>query len=513
MAIGGHALDGVTTISPTARYYALRCWIVYRYALASLPDSYSQFLRFAERVEAGVVLGNLLVDPTTTGLIGSTKGHDLLASGEDPLPLVRLVNQLAVSAYAGPSDHDQLGLTYARPSGVPGLTEERGLPLAAAVDEMLAETAFAKQLARRPKTRSVSRKALRQLGRAYPIGRPKGQERDLLLDALLPPAPKGAEMPRTASYALLLWLADRDGGDINEWTLFQEAVSPSQDLPAVLLPLVDQWLLYLVRDTLAVCHERVLEAIHATILQRATEAGWVRTDEVLESLVGDDDALVAHLSECGIKRVGKSALRRPLAHFEERVAKSCGRVREVSESVRRWDGELDEIAVQDLATEDDASATVALLVAWLLAEQRVGQQAPPDSAAVEILSYQGGYRLGLREVVLPTLRGLRQRGLTFRECLAELVLVTADQHLSVAWNRAAQDPSGDVATIAVDGASWMRVQEFQAGRMASRLRQATGYLTQLGLFTAGKGLTTLGRRHHQRAVRMLREAEAGDGSA
>ena len=89
--VGQTLLDAVTTISPTIRYVSLRAWIARRYALARLPDSWKSFREFAARIEAAVALGNLLVDRTTSGLVGldgaaqdrrRDRSHQIGTSGE-----------------------------------------------------------------------------------------------------------------------------------------------------------------------------------------------------------------------------------------------------------------------------------------------------------------------------------------------------------------------------------------------------------------------------------------------
>jgi hypothetical protein len=69
--IGLSLLNGVTTVTPSIRYIAIRAWLIHRYSQAQLPDSANEFTRRSSTVECALVLGNLLQDRSMTGLIGS----------------------------------------------------------------------------------------------------------------------------------------------------------------------------------------------------------------------------------------------------------------------------------------------------------------------------------------------------------------------------------------------------------------------------------------------------------
>lgn len=171
--LGLEVLTGITTITPTVRYVSLRAWIARRYALARLQDSWKAFREFAGRVEAAIAIGNLIADRQSSGLVGFEGAMPLLESNSDPLELKSLVKQLAVAIYAGPSE--QLGISFASDSRVPGLTAERGIPLAEAVEEILGKTAFAKALLSNPRISVFKRSALEELGTKFAIQEPTGQ--------------------------------------------------------------------------------------------------------------------------------------------------------------------------------------------------------------------------------------------------------------------------------------------------------------------------------------------------
>jgi hypothetical protein len=133
------------------------------------------FREFAGRIEAAVAIGNLLVDSDTAGLVGRVLASEIVGSKADPIGLESLVQQLAVNAYAGPSE--QLGASFASESGIPGVTEEVGLALSKAVEESIGQTAFASKISAQPTASAFSRRVLAELGTAFPIGSPKGHER------------------------------------------------------------------------------------------------------------------------------------------------------------------------------------------------------------------------------------------------------------------------------------------------------------------------------------------------
>src|SRR5688572_1032994 len=68
--VANYLIDGVTTVTPNVRYFALRSWIIHRYlALGGLND-WKHFSRFAGRVESAVALGGVLAETATAGVVG-----------------------------------------------------------------------------------------------------------------------------------------------------------------------------------------------------------------------------------------------------------------------------------------------------------------------------------------------------------------------------------------------------------------------------------------------------------
>src|SRR5262249_26464327 len=76
-------LDGVTTITPTVRYLSFLCWITRSYWHARKPNKRREYLAFARRVEAAIVLGNLLQPGKKLSMVGSDDATRVIESGID----------------------------------------------------------------------------------------------------------------------------------------------------------------------------------------------------------------------------------------------------------------------------------------------------------------------------------------------------------------------------------------------------------------------------------------------
>jgi hypothetical protein len=124
------------------------------------------------------------------------------------------------------------------------------------------------------------------------------------------------------------------------------------------------------------------------------------------------------------------------------------------------------------------------------------------------LSYQGWRRLGLRDVILPELERFHREDRPLREVAAELAYRTVQQHLQITWSRLQVDLRRDVALLTAEGNQWFsRGKTFAAGRTASRIQQALGWLGQLKLIDAG-GITADGDVVLKQAFAVLAEEAA-----
>jgi len=512
--IGAGLLTGITTISPMVRYVGLRAWVARRYALARLPDSWKSFGQFAGRIEAAVALGNLLLDRQVGGAVGHDAAVKLINSGKDPIELAPLVKQLAVSAYAGPSD--ELGISgylARRPSEIPLLSEERGVSLANAVDSVLGDTELGRTAASAKQESKLSRADLIIVGKAFPIGMPSETERRVLADCLIPETVaenrENKDGLRVATYGLLLEAAESHHRVPRESDLFSFATSIAHDLQPGYQSWLNGWLLYLVRDQIAAVHEAAMSEVVEELTPSDDEPHARIAREVVSKLLGQTAELEQVLESLSLLPTTRKPLQAPLAVLLELIRKATpGRT--IGPPVR-WHGALQEPAVMNLALElarDKRPGCLVLLpVSWLLTSERLGGVRSADSVLSSKLSVGGSRRLGVSQVVLPVLKEMLQRNATIVQAAYELTVRTVDQHLATAWERMLREPEKDVAIIHADDNTWSYRKPFKAGRTASRLDQAIGWLRQLALVD-DLGCTAEGRRYLARARELL--AACGD---
>ncbi len=84
-----------------------------------------------------------------------------------------------------------------------------------------------------------------------------------------------------------------------------------------------------------------------------------------------------------------------------------------------------------------------------------------------------------------------------------MALRTVQQHLQITWSRLQVDLTRDVGLLTAEGNKWFaRGKGFVAGRTASRIQQAVGWLHQLKLIDAS-GITADGAVILQRALATL----------
>ncbi len=504
-SIGTTLLDGVTTISPMIRYISLRAWVTHVYGQHGLPDNNRGFLDFAMRVESAVVLGNLLCDPQTPKLVGSDEAKKIIAEGNNRFYLRPLVKQPAANAYLGPSL--QIKVAFARKEGIAGLTEERGLPLALAADEVLSATTLGKKFKKNATLEHATRTELKELGAAFVISLPSDKEREVLLTAVLPSTPLNeSEVNRMLSYGILLEIAERFG-DVKQFDILDQAIDPNSPLLPEYTRCLDGWACYLVRDMLAVVHESAFEAVLNALYQVGGTEQAIHGLGLVRDMVNEDDDLKAALKKLHLLPQGGKPLDAPLAELLRLVDARTGPIR--NGRIPRWEG-LTEPEVIDLAWEGGAYALAALPVAWLLARARALKGEENEQLRTELLSPQGWARIGLEEVVLTDLDGMLRRKITIREAMKELALRTMDQHIRIAWARLAADPLRDVSVLMVDGERWTGRQgkDFRGGRTAARLTEAIGWLRQLGLID-NKGCTKKGRQRLEQ-IRGLATAQGDE---
>jgi hypothetical protein len=497
--IGTSVLSGVTTISPTVRYLSLRSWILQLFQKSGLPAARAALVEFAAPIEAAVVLGNLLLDPQAIGLIGSNEANELLKQVGDPVDLGRLAKILAFNVYAGPSD--ELGVSVDSDAELPGITKERGIPLAESIESFIAQTSYWRQFSDGKPPARMTRAQLKELGGALPMREIPASERQLLISIIVPIAPKilrqRDEGSRVATYARLLALAREHGRVPTEDDFFASVIRVEEmNLPYV-QDVLDGWACYLVRDVLAVVHEAALAAIIEAIGASYSVAVYTEGTEVVESLLQQVEALSEPLRSLKLLGMSETLQDVTLAELDARVANQLNVPQQIT-GITRWSGALNELQIMRLAENADVGALALLPVAWLLIRKRVAA----DGASQTSLSWlsppranQLGVdrRIGVNETVLPRLERWCGRETPLSQVIGELAMLTVDQHLQIAWSRLAQDTKRDVALLLTEGTAWKFRGEFRNGRTASRIRQATGWLQQLQLIS-DSGITSAGEQ-------------------
>lgn len=502
---GTTLLDGITTVTPQVRYLAFRSWLIRQYGNTELPDSWNHFEQFSLKIESALVLSNLIQDAGIGGLIGADRARVLLESAEHSIAIEPLLQTPAASTYTGPSD--QLGITKPRDDYVPSLTDTRGLPLAKLVEDRFSSIPALSRLISHPSTTSISLEELSELGAVARIDQIPPDEREALLASIIPSEPFAGELPRIATYTSLLSLAEELGAPPSETDIFDAACSKRRFGDALLDHAADGWAMYCVRDDLSVTQESVLSAVMAEVTASAEgNRSGVQAASVIEALMERVEEHSQPLRDLGIATADESVEDFSFCQLYHRIEQQLEVGLEQRGGLARWDAPLCETRLYYLSMRAGSGALTLALVAWILAELRVGQAVRKGAQEVRGLSYHGWRRMGLQEVVLPELERFKREDRPVRNVAAGLAYRTVNQHLQIAWSRLQADPARDVALITTDGVMWYsRNKNFSGGRTLSRLPQCLGWLKQLELIDED-GITTDGKDIRDKGLRIL-EAE------
>ena len=338
--IGGGLLDGITSVSPSVRYIAFRCWFIQCYGRSGLADTRDGFAQFSARLEAALVLANLIGDRRTTGLIGSDEALKRLDENPEELAISPLVQTPAATVYAGPSY--QLGVTRARDDAVPSLTRERGLPLAESVEQYLSTNSLIKRLLSEPELERVPIDDLRELGAAVRIDEIPDRERELLVTTIVPERPLARERARVGTYASLLLLARNLRKRPTESKYFGAACSMERFGEPLLDDTADGWTAYCVRDSIAVTQEAVLGAVMNEITGEAAGGGTgVRRARIIGPLVERVQDHSEALRDLGLlaasESVGDFSYWRLASRIEEQLREGAV---EQANGIVRWPSSL-----------------------------------------------------------------------------------------------------------------------------------------------------------------------------
>jgi hypothetical protein len=501
--IGAQLLDGITTVTPSVRYVAIRSWLAHRYMEAGLPDSWTDFTGFCSNFECALVLGNLLQDRSINGLIGPEEGLAMLAAGDSVVNLAPLVKTPAATIYTGASD--QLGISWFRPGKMPGLTPGRGLRLAQAVDTIFSANPLVNDLLAVGTAKGARRDDIAALGQVGRIDQIPHLERECLLQAIVPSEAKSErELARVGTYAALLALAEEKKKIPTERELF-DATCSLQGLPhQVLGRASDGWLRYCVRDALAVSQEAVMAAVISQLNADSEHGRYgVEADAVVLSLLERIDEQNAPLRALGLLEASHSVADMNLTQLMERVDALTRTGRLEQRGINRWLKTITEPVLYDRALTAGAGALSMAVVIWIVAVLRVSGGVREAISGFDALSYQGERRIGFREIVLPEMERLIQEDATVLHVAGELAFRTVRQHLQIAWSRLQIDTTRDVSLLSSESSKWIsRGKNFKAGRTASRLQQAVGWMQQLQLINAA-GITTDGQAVLKTALQTL----------
>ncbi len=254
--------------------------------------------------------------------------------------------------------------------------------------------------------------------------------------------------------------------------------------------------------------EGVLAAVMGEILGQP-DGGFsgVDRDVVIEALMERVEDHDSALRDLNFISSGESVTDLTFRALEDRL-RSRLFVADAALGVVRWSDSLIEPLLYRRALKSGAGALSLAVVAWVMASLRVGDVVREDKREYRSLSHQGRRRLGMREVVLPELERFHREDRPLRDVAAEMALRTVQQHLQITWSRLQVDLRRDVALLTAEGNRWFaRRKGFVAGRTASRIQQALGWLHQLNLIDEN-GITTDGEIVLQRALTTLAEGDA-----
>ena len=499
-AIGASLLNGVTSVTPTIRYLSFSCWLLFRYAEARLPDRYKDFSAFAQRAEAALVMGNLIANGRIGRLVGPIASQRRLnASDNDSVVLSPVAQTPALGIYL--SAAVQLGLFQLSVDGAPRLSEERGLPLAKALDETLVFLTFAQDLTSSNPPTIATKTDLQALGNALAMNTISETERILLGDALIPARPRSTELHRISTYASLFSLTDEVARIPSEFEFMEAATCKSGFPNQQLMNWSDAWLAYEIRDMLAATHEYLFrEILEQLKLMGGKDCVPLKPRFVISALLSRSDDLLEALVTLGLAAVGEKIENLKMKDLVARVNEATNTERGLRNGIYRWAGKLIETEVMKAAGRSGQRGQVVfVLVAWILAARRVPADSAQRNSQLDLISNDEGRRVGIFTVLSPSVQNWTTSEVLLIDQAAEMMKFTVHQHLNIAWSRMARDPKKDVALLSVEEGQWKSLgKKIAAGRTVSRLDQSIGWMSQLGWIDAN-GVTEKGRLYADRA--------------
>jgi hypothetical protein len=215
---------------------------------------------------------------------------------------------------------------------------------------------------------------------------------------------------------------------------------------------------------------------------------------------------VEEMLEIGLQKIG-------LLFADENVKKLtwsefCSRVDNcmsgtvTKRGLQRWDSKIDENLIISSVLARKENCVGLLPVAWYLCRKRVVEQNFEKYPLLELLSRNGGTRLGIKNVVLPELQKWDKTDPLLLEVAGWLLKRSVDQHLRIAWTRMFSEMDRDVSVLLTESNKWFFRKDFYGDRTNSRIPTAIGWLEQLGL-VGRSGLTEKGMMALQRSHKAL----------
>ncbi|MDE2716330.1 MAG: hypothetical protein OXI33_04850, partial [Chloroflexota bacterium] len=387
--------------------------------------------------------GNAIVEPNATNIVGIDRARKSLTKESEPIPLNGLVDQPALNAYARPAE--VLGLVGIRPTGAPSIGEELGQPLAQLLRNSWGSTSIGQRILQGETLESADREELQEFGEVCSVDELLDEERQLLLDAIIPQRPNPGEFERVRSCAILLYLsrhrnAERAKAPLTEAELMRAARQPRRTFPEVLRRSLDGWLIYQIRDSLAVAHEAALGEVISFLNSEGRSTGGSLGSEVVGELLSNGFAFDRLWTDLGLPGPVGSLRDIRIADFAKAMEEACSDEIEELGGLRRWSGRLDEWKLIEARKGYGRGVLLLLPLAWLLSERRAGIGVREKRSLFDGLSLGGRSRVGMREIVLPRLEQLMERNPPLDEVIGELVSLTVTQHTQIALSRLAQDP-------------------------------------------------------------------------
>jgi hypothetical protein len=443
------------------------------------------------------------------GVVGAEKGSALLLEAGSSVEMERLVSQLVTIMYTGPSI--DLGVNFRRDSNITGITSELGQPLIEIIHEQVFNTSIVNKIINSKSVTSYARVEIQELGKILSIDEIPANEREKLIGCVLPsesrPDGWGKDIRRVATYCLLLTVAKNNHRTPRASDVLEMAMLDISDVPSFYTEVLNGWLIYLIRDLLAVVHEIALERVVVEL--SSNKQKQFKTSDIVREILSNEGEINKSLRNMNLLKPDESYTNLTYSSLLERVIPNSGPTN--TNGLVRWSEMMinEEQLISELLTH--GIGVVGLLpIVWILISHRLDDE-NISSPMADYLSHNGWSRIGLKQVVRPILEEWEKDDTNFSHMVSDLILRTIDQHIRITWSRMSRDMLKDVSVLSVDGENLKFKKDFEGGRTDSRLSFATGWLRQLQLID-DEGITTDGKNILTRSEQILGEYYSKENS-